>query len=147
MESDDDNLPPAYLARVPFPAGAAVSAVLVPRSMEFLAVRLVLDGHPLIGRTVTFYECTDEEEKGDAVGDPVVSDKEGIARLSRVVPAGHYMIEVEGQPVTVVTTVARLAASHDLHLPIGSEAVAHAVVVPEVDGQTEDDSEADQESA
>lgn len=142
MESDDDNLPPAYLARVPFPAGAAVSAVLVPRSMEFLAVRLLLDGHPLIGRSVTFHECTDDEEKGDAVGDPVVSDKLGIARLPRVVPAGHYMIEVEGQPVTVVTTVARLDGSHDLNLPIGSEAVAHAMLVP-----VTDDDDADPESA
>jgi hypothetical protein len=145
VESDDDNLPPAYLARVPFPAGGAVSAVLVPRSMEFLAVRLILDGHPLIGRSVTFHECSDDEEKGDPLGDPVVSDKEGVARLARVVPAGHYMIEIEGQPVTVVTTVSRLAASHDLHLPIGSEAVAHAVLVPEVD--SDEDSEADQESA
>ena len=139
MESDDD-LPRAYLARVPFPAGGQVSGVLIPRSMEFLAVRLLLDGYPLIGRNVAFYECTDDEEKGDALGAPVLSDKDGIARLPRVVPVGHYLCEVERHDATVVTTVSRLDDAAPVLLPIGSEAIDHDGCIS-FDGNDSEESE------
>lgn len=142
MASNDD-LPIAYLARVPFPADGQVSGVLVPRSMEFLAVQLLLDGYPLVGRTVAFFECTDDEDKGEVLDDPVLSDNDGIARLQRVVPTGHYLCEVEGQPATIVTTVGRLDESYALHLPIDSEAVAHASAVPILDTADDDADDAD----
>jgi hypothetical protein len=125
MVASDEDLPRAYLARVPFPAGGQVSGVLIPRSMEFLAVRLLLDGYPLIGRNVAFFECTDDEEKGDALGEPVLSDRDGIARLPRVVPVGHYLCEVDRHDPTVVTTVSRLDEAAPVLLPIGSEAIDH----------------------
>lgn len=142
MASNDD-LPVAYLARVPFPAEGQVSGVLVPRSMEFLAVQLLLDGYLMVGRTVAFFECTDDEEKGELLDDPVLSDNDGIARLPRVVPTGHYLCEVEGHATTIVTTVDRLDESCALHLPIDSEAVAHtsAVSILDTDGDDSDDAD------
>jgi hypothetical protein len=130
---------------VPFPAGGQVSGVLVPRSMGFLAVQLLLDGYPLVGRSVAFFECTDDEEKGDALGDPVLSGDDGIVRLPRVVPTGHYLCEVEGHDHTVVTTVSLLSESAPVLLPVGTEAIDHfdgiafdVVGSEESDGQTED---------
>jgi hypothetical protein len=144
--ASNDDLPVAYLARVPFPADGQVSGVLVPRSMAFLAVQLLLDSYPLVGRSVAFFQCTEDEEKGDALGDPVLSDNDGIARLPRVVPTGHYLCEVEGHDHTVVTTVSLLSEAIPVLLPIGSEAIDHLGSIAfdvsnseESGGESEDD--------
>ena len=125
--ASDDALPRAYVARVPFPAAGKVSAVLVPRSMGFLAVRLLHDGWPVVGRQVQFFvreENADaEDEKGDALGKPMLSDDDGVARLPRLVAVGTYVCEVDEHDATVVCTVNRLRAAVPLQLPIDSEAI------------------------
>ena len=126
--ASDDNLPRAYLARVPFPADGQVSGVLVPRSMAFLAVRLLFEGHPAVARQVQFFECSDDAgadgpSKGEALDDPMASDDQGVARLSRLVAAGHYVVEIDGQDDVFVATVNRLSDAHPVHLPIDSEVV------------------------
>jgi hypothetical protein len=126
--ASDDDLPRAYLARVPFPAGGKVSAVLVPRPMAFLAVQLLFEGDPAVGRQVQFFECSDdagddEPSKGDAIGDPLPSDDQGVARLPRLVAAGHYVCEIDGQEDALVSTVNRLSDAHPVYLPIDAEVV------------------------
>jgi len=124
----DDDLPRAYLARVPFPTGGKVSAVLMPRSMGFLAVQLLFEGLPAVARQVQFFECSDNAgddgpSKGDALGDAMPSDDQGVARLPRLVPAGHYVCEIDGQEEALVPTVNRLSAAHPVYLPIDAEVV------------------------
>jgi hypothetical protein len=123
--ASNGDLPRAYLARVPFPAGGKVSAVLVPRPMGFLAVRLLHDGWPVVGRQVQFFVRQEdaEDEKGDALGKAMLSDDDGVARLPRLVAIGTYVCEVDEHDVTVVCTVNRLRAAVPLQLPIGSEAI------------------------
>jgi hypothetical protein len=129
MAVSDHDLPQAWVARVPSPAGTKVSAVLVPRPMGFLAVKLLVDGHPLVGRAVGFFECDDDENKGAAIGQPITSDDDGVARLPRLVPVGTYLCEVEDQLATIVTTVNKLRAAYPLFLPIGSEAIDGGAVL------------------
>ena len=123
--ASEQNLPLAYLARVPFPAGDKVSAVLVPRSMGFLAVRVLHDGWPVIGRQVQFYlrQENAEDEKGDALGEPIRTDDDGVARLPRLVAVDSYVCEIDGQETAVVATVNRLADAAVLSLPIGCEVI------------------------
>jgi hypothetical protein len=93
--------------------------------MAFLAVRLILDRHPVVGVPVGFFVCEGDGEKGDATGDPIRSDEQGVARLPRLVPSGSYLCEVEGQLTSaVVTTVNNLREATLLPLPLGSESVA-----------------------
>ena len=148
MASDqsDDDLPRAYLARVPSPAAGKVSAVLVPRSMGFLAVQLLFEGVPAVARQVQFFECLDDTSddgpsKGDALGDSMPSDNQGVARLSRLVPTGHYVCEIDGQEDALVPTVNRLSATHPVYLPIDAEVVdvrAHGADQAESTGEGAD---------
>jgi hypothetical protein len=126
--ASEDEVARAYLARVPSPASGKVSAVLVPRSMGFLAVQLLFEGLPAVARQVQFFACSDAAgddgpSKGDALGDPMPSDDQGVARLSRLVPGGHYVCEIDGQEEALVPTVNRLSAAHPVYLPIDAEVV------------------------
>jgi hypothetical protein len=126
--------------RVPDPHGGKVSAVLVPRPMGFLAVRLLMDGYRVIGVPVSFFCCEGDGEKGDAIGDPIRSDDQGVARLPRLVPTGTYLCEIEGQETSaIVTTVNRLEEAALLPLPLGSESVASHWNNDEPDGSETDD--------
>ncbi len=130
MASEDD-LPRAYLARVPFPASGKVSAVLVPRSMGFLAAQVLFEGQPALGRQAQFFEYAKDadDNKGNAVGDPMTTDGDGVARLPRLVATGHYLCEIDGQERAMVSTVSRLADAYPVYLPVDAEVVdaeAHA---------------------
>ena len=82
MASDqsDDDLPRAYVARVPSPAAGKVSAVLVPRSMGFLAVQLLFEGVPAVARQVQFFECSDDTSDDGPSRGPCI---EWCARIFR----------------------------------------------------------------
>ncbi len=113
-----EPLPPALPGRV-----SKVSAVLVPPSMGFLAVQLIFDGQPASDRRVQFFACVEDGEdgKGDPIGDTIVSDREGVVRLPRLVATGHYVCEIDAEERTIVTTVNQVKETCPVTLPIGAE--------------------------
>ena len=114
----------ASVMRVPVPHGGKASAILVPRPMGYLAVRLFLDGQPVAGLPVGFFHRDAEGDKGDSVGDVIPTDARGVARLPRLVANGSYRCEVTGQDApAIVSTVSSLAESVPVLLPIGAESV------------------------
>jgi hypothetical protein len=91
--------------------------VSVPKG--WLAVQLTYQGMPLAGLPVEFCTLTDDNKQGKRVGDPQVTDAQGIARLPTPVPVGSYGCVIEYQPLAVVRPVAEETESIVLTLPIG----------------------------
>ncbi|HSX77632.1 MAG TPA: hypothetical protein VLQ80_03535, partial [Candidatus Saccharimonadia bacterium] len=91
--------------------------VSVPKG--WLAVQLTYQGMPLAGLPVEFCTLTADNKQGKPVGDPQVTDDQGIARLPTLVPMGFYGCVIEHQPLAVVNPVAQETASIELALPIG----------------------------
>jgi hypothetical protein len=110
--------PPGLVARVQDPHEDKISAVLVPRPMGYLAVRIYFHGVPVEGLEVKFFK-SDGGEKGAQVGDPVTTLADGIARVDMLVPAVEYICEINDQPPAVVTTVHEPTLTSPLVLPIG----------------------------
>jgi hypothetical protein len=110
--------PRGHVARVPDPHGDQISAVLVPRPMGYLIVRIYFHRVPVEGLEVEFFVSNDGE-KGDAIGTAVRTDDTGMARVDMLVPAVEYVCEIEDQPLARVTTVHDLRESYPLVLPIG----------------------------
>lgn len=110
--------PRGHVARVPDPHGDQISAVLVPRPMGYLIVRVYFHRVPVEGLQVEFFQ-SNGGEKGDPIGAAVRTDQDGMARVERLVPAVEYVCEIENQPPTPVTTVHDLRDSYPLVLPIG----------------------------
>jgi hypothetical protein len=106
-------------ARVPDPVSGYVSATLVPPTMGFLAVAIHFNGRRVIGLKTNFFRCNDDDSKGASVGDTIVTDGQGIARVPRLVTIGHYLCEIEDQAAAVVPTVHSLSSVVFLALPIG----------------------------
>lgn len=110
--------PHGHVARVEDPHGGKLGAVLVPRPMGYLAVRVYFHRVPVRGLVVRLYERSGDG-KGAQVGDDLRTDDEGLARVDMLVPAVEYVCEIDNQPPAVVTTVASLGDSVPLVLPIG----------------------------
>jgi len=113
------TFPAAALLVVPRESGETVSGVLVARDSGYLAVEIRFHGEPVADLEVQFFSATDEGERGDAIGDAVTTDTNGIARAARVVPAGLYVCAVENQDDLVVTTVAEFDAAYPVVMPVG----------------------------
>lgn len=113
--------PPAYVARVADPKGDARSAVLVPRNIGLLAVRITFHCDPIEKLEVKFFIETDDGKKGEPVGDPLKTNARGIAQLDFMVPAGRYVCAIERQPETVVTTVSSDRRPFIIPLPVGRQ--------------------------
>ena len=110
--------PVGLVARVRDPHEGKFSAVLVPRPMGYLAVRIYFHGVSVEGLEVKFFKSSDGQ-KGAPVGAAVRTVKDGIARVDMLVPAVEYVCEIEHQPLAVVTTVHDHHATYPLVLPIG----------------------------
>jgi hypothetical protein len=113
------TFPPASLLVVPREDGKTVSGVLVARDSGYLAVEVSFHGEPVADLEVQFYLADDEGERGDAIGDPVTTDDDGIARAARVVPAGLYVCAVEDQDDLMVPTVTDFDDAYPVVLPVG----------------------------
>jgi hypothetical protein len=116
---DDTTEQVACVARLPLEHGNRVGAVLAPRVRGYLAVRVHFDGYPVAGLAVRFFETDGQRRRGASLGEAVVTDEEGVARLERVVRFGSYLCEVADQRPTVVAAVARFDQPYPLVLPIG----------------------------
>jgi hypothetical protein len=112
-------LPDACAARAPDPAGSYVSATLYPPTMAFLAVAVHFHGRRIAGLKTSFFRMQDDGSKGAALGDTVLTDQQGIARLQRLVTIGHYICEIQYQPAAMIPTVPRSQDTFALALPIG----------------------------
>lgn len=110
--------PRGHIARVPDPHEDQISAVLVPRPMGYLIVRVYFHRVPVEGLRVEFFVSNDGE-KGEAIGEPVQTNQDGMARVEMLVPAVEYLCEIENQPPALVHTVHDLRESYPLVLPIG----------------------------
>jgi hypothetical protein len=113
------TFPAAALLVVPRESGETVSGVLVARDSGYLAIEIRFHGEPVADLEVQFFSATDGGERGDAIGDVVTTDTDGIARAARVVPAGLYVCAVENQDDLVVTTVAEFDDAYPVVLPVG----------------------------
>ena len=112
------TFPRAALLLPPREHGNTVSGVLVARDSGYLAVQVQFHGESVSDVEVQFFHAEDDE-RGDAVGDAVKTDEDGIARALRVVPAGLYVCAVENQDDTVVPTVAEFDDAYPVVLPVG----------------------------
>jgi hypothetical protein len=112
------TFPRAALLLPPREHGNTVSGVLVARDSGYLAVQVQFHGESVSDVEVRFFHAVDDE-RGDAVGDAVKTDEDGIARALRVVPAGLYVCAVENQDDTVVPTVAEYEDAYPVVLPVG----------------------------
>jgi hypothetical protein len=110
--------PNGHVARVEDPHGGKLGAVLVPRPMGYLVVRICFHRVPVQGLAVKLFEGSGGA-KGPQVGEDLVTDQDGIARVDMLVPAIEYVCEIENQPPAIVTTVCSLDDAFPLVLPIG----------------------------
>lgn len=110
--------PHGHVARVEDPHGGKLGAVLVPRPMGYLAVRIYFHRVPVQGLAVKFFESSGGT-KGAQVGEELRTDAAGLARVDMLVPALEYVCEIENQPPATVTTVHAPGDSFPLVLPIG----------------------------
>lgn len=111
--------PTAHVARLTPTHEAEWSAVLVPRHLGHLAVQLFFHRHRMHGVEVRFFRRAENGAKGPAVGDPIHSDHEGVARLPFMVEAGTYVCEIERQPPALVSTVPMRRHPVPVVLPVG----------------------------
>jgi hypothetical protein len=127
---DDDTPQPLHVAsvvRLPKGTSDRKSAVLAARAMGYLAIRLQFHGAPVAGLKVKFHRINDVDDDAPAAMDPErISADDGVAFFPRLVPAGHYGVEVEHQPATVVPTVGDINAPYPVVLPIGRPLVDEA---------------------
>ncbi len=112
------TFPRAALLLPPREHDKTVSGVLVARDSGYLAVQVQFHGESVPDLAVQFFHAKDGE-RGDAIGEAVKTDKDGIARALRVVPAGLYVCAVENQDDTVVPTVAQFHDAYPVVLPVG----------------------------
>jgi hypothetical protein len=110
---------PAYVARIADPKSQAKSAVLVPRNIGYLSVRITFHREPVSDLEVRFFVETSGGAKGDQVGEPQKTDARGVARLDLMVPVGRYVCAIERQPETAITTVSDERRPHPIPLPVG----------------------------
>lgn len=110
--------PNGHVARVEDPHGGKLGAVLVPRPMGYLVVRIYFHRVPVQGLAVKLFESSGGQ-KGARIGGDLRTDEDGIARVDMLVPAAEYVCEIENQPPATVTTVHSLDDSFPLVLPIG----------------------------
>ena len=111
--------PRGHVARIPSSDKKKISAVLVPRQMGHLIVRLTFHKDPVAGLEVKFSKAGADGKPGKSMGDPVVSTSQGIARIDRLVPGGRYVCEIEHQDPALVTTVLDPAQPFVVVLPVG----------------------------
>jgi hypothetical protein len=89
----------------------------------WLAVQLTYQGMPLAGLPVEFCTLTNDNQQGSPVGDPQITDAQGIARLPTPVPMDSYGCVIQHQPLAVVSPVVQETGSIVLTLPIGEPQV------------------------
>lgn len=97
--------PTASIARVLAPHEKKLGATLVARHLAHLAVKVTFHKQPCFDLEVKFYKVKDDASKDTQLGDPVKTDRTGVARLDHLVDAGLYVCEIENQarPVAVAT--------------------------------------------
>lgn len=119
MSEFDPSLYNVAVARVRWPAADSVSAVLTRKRLAFLAVEVNFQGYPVRGLKVQFFEAREDGSAGKDLGECVVTDTDGIARLPRLVAIGHYVCQIENQEAAHITTVPEFREAFRLVLPIG----------------------------
>ena len=145
--------PTALVARVPSTKKTEkLSAQLVARHMGHLAVRVTFHKQPCVGYEVKLALAEDGGKPGAAVGEPLQTDKRGVARYDRLVPAGVYACTIEHQPTVLITTVTDPRKPLDVVTPVDRPFVDVDEAVEFVgedvdDGDEDEDDEEDEDEA
>jgi hypothetical protein len=95
------------------------SATVVLRDLGALAVQVFFHGLPMDALQIEFFKATPEGEAGEAIGQAVTTDAQGIAAIGHAVHAGTYVCRIEHQPDAIVATVEDPARPFPIVLPIG----------------------------
>jgi hypothetical protein len=112
--------PAARVARLPKDAASKKSGVLVARSMEYLAVRVLFHGTPVAGLKVEFGRIDDIDDKSpEKMAPALMTDEQGVACFPRLVVAGIYACALDRQLQAVVPTVPQLDKPCPVVLPVG----------------------------
>ncbi len=110
----------AFVARVPVGDAESKSAVLVARSLGYLAVRVLFHGQPIAGLSVDFGKLSGvTDDSPTSLKPTLATDDDGVALFARLVPTGSYACQIEKQPSAVVHTTGSLDDPFVLVLPIG----------------------------
>lgn len=118
--SESSPYPEALVARLDAPVRGRLSATLAPRAMGYLSVRVTFHRAPCIGIKVSFSEASSEDGVvGRPIGGELTTDRDGVARLDFLVPAGHYGCKVQNQRLTTVPTVPDDLVPFPVLTPIG----------------------------
>lgn len=80
--------PDAHVARVPSNNASAQSATLIPRSLGYLIIKVAFHRMPTAGLAGKLWKANADGSAAESMGEPVITDKDGIARLDAKVPAG-----------------------------------------------------------
>jgi len=119
-DSDDESSFEGFVARVPVGDADSKSAVLVARSLGYLAVRVLFHGSPVEGLKVNFGQLDDVADDAPAMLEPsLTTDDDGLALFPRLVPSGAYACQIERQAQAEVHTTASLDAPVVVVLPVG----------------------------
>lgn len=111
--------PVAHLARLPAKDSPLVSAVLVPRALAYLSIRITFHCEPLRDLAVELFEEAKPNQRGKSLAGVLRSDADGRVGLEFMVPAGRYICAIERQPDTAITTVKDFDQPFLVILPIG----------------------------
>ncbi len=118
-EDRESPFPRAALARVLDPHEKKLSGMLVARQLGHLAVKVTFHRHPIYDVEVKFFEAAADGGKGAAVGDPLKTDRNGVARVDHMVDAGLYVCEIENQDPTIARTSSDPMKPHVVPTPVG----------------------------
>jgi hypothetical protein len=117
---DESPFPRAHVARLPKGESGKKSGILVARSMQYLAVRVLFHRTPVVGVQVQFGAISGVDDTAPQKMEPALTtDEDGVACFPRLVVAGTYSCEIERQPATVVPTVGHLREPYPVVLPVG----------------------------
>nr|HMN63262.1 hypothetical protein [Anaerolinea sp.] len=85
----------------------------------WLAVQVRYEGMVLADLPVQFYTLTADNRQGQPIGEPQLTNDEGIALLVEPVAWGRYGCLIEQQPLAIICPVTDAATPFGLTLPIG----------------------------
>jgi outer membrane protein OmpA-like peptidoglycan-associated protein len=92
--------------------------VPAPEGLGFLAVQVFFHQRPMKGMQVEF-ATINGTSIGDQIGDPVLTDEDGLAVLDKLVKIGNYACTIEHQRPKAVCTVDDPDVPEAVVLPVG----------------------------
>ncbi len=87
--------------------------------LGYLSVQIFFHREPIANQEVVFSEAGDDGQAGQALGDTLITDANGVAKLGKPVPTGNYLCQIKFQPDMMICTVESVDNPYVLVLPLG----------------------------